>query len=221
MTNSEKSFWDHDTTSALTAITNESQEYLPADAHVTSTLDFLPGIHNLIDIERYSQYKKLLRITAYVMTLINKCRAQKNQEHYDFHFKTRTFDRIRASYIRKDVSSLLSIYYLPCRDCNHRKQVYTSTLSQTTETVSRRHRRHSLWGHDTQRAVARTRQIPIYFTCKTCVDPPDCHRRSFFSTSFWCYFSHHSSSTEVLDPVDSPVCPVSSPEVRDVQKSTR
>ena len=74
LTNSEKwHTWDHDTTSALTAITNESQEYLPADIHVTSTLDFLPGIHNLIDIERYSQYKKLLRITAYVMRIINNC----------------------------------------------------------------------------------------------------------------------------------------------------
>ena len=81
--------------------------------------------------------------------------------------------------------------------------------------------RHSMWGQDTQRAVARTRQIPIPFIRKTCVDPSDCHRRSFFSTSYWCNFSHHSSSTEVLDPVDSPMCPVSSLEVCWVQKNIR
>ena len=80
LTNSKKwPTWDHDTTSALTVITNESQEYLPADTHVTSTLDFLPGIHSLIDIERYSQYEKLLRISAYVMRFINNRRAQKTK----------------------------------------------------------------------------------------------------------------------------------------------
>ena len=37
----------------------------------------------------------------------------------------------------------------------------------------------------------------------------------------WCYFSHHSFQTEALDPVRSPVYPVSNPEVCDVQDNIR
>ena len=32
------------------------------------------GIHNLIDIDRFSRYRKLIRVTAYVMRFIQNCR---------------------------------------------------------------------------------------------------------------------------------------------------
>ena len=68
---------EYDTRSALTAITDESQEYLPADTHVTSMVEFSPGMHKFIDIWGFSQYKKLLRVTAYVMRFVNNCQAKK------------------------------------------------------------------------------------------------------------------------------------------------
>ncbi|XP_053372954.1 uncharacterized protein LOC123560639 [Mercenaria mercenaria] len=40
-----------------------------------NTIVGINGIHNIMDVNRFSNYRKLLRVTAYVMRFIDKCRS--------------------------------------------------------------------------------------------------------------------------------------------------
>ena len=52
----------------LLATTDEQQDEVQTQTE--------PGIHNVIDIKKFSIYKKLIRVTAYVIRFINLCKAK-------------------------------------------------------------------------------------------------------------------------------------------------
>ncbi|XP_045208291.2 uncharacterized protein LOC123560095 [Mercenaria mercenaria] len=61
---------EHPTPALVTATDN--QEILREQ--VSSSTGCETGIHKIIDIQRYSYYKKLLRVTAYVLSFVQRCR---------------------------------------------------------------------------------------------------------------------------------------------------
>ncbi|XP_053407994.1 uncharacterized protein LOC128559685 [Mercenaria mercenaria] len=59
-------------TTKQTAINNSCTYNMP---HQNNTIVEFNGIHNIMDVNRFSNYRKLLRFTAYVMRFIDKCRS--------------------------------------------------------------------------------------------------------------------------------------------------
>lgn len=57
----------------------EEQVTKADDTHVNFSTT---GIHSVFDVERFSRYKTLLRVTAYVMKFINMCRSKNTDNRY-------------------------------------------------------------------------------------------------------------------------------------------
>ena len=63
--------WDIEKTATLTSLTESESEQ--CDTCLSVQVDRL---HEIVDVSRYSDYRKLLRVTAYVMRFVANCRAR-------------------------------------------------------------------------------------------------------------------------------------------------
>ncbi|XP_063400135.1 uncharacterized protein LOC134684760 [Mytilus trossulus] len=82
------------------------------------------GIHDLVEIERFSSYKKLLRTTAYVLRFIQNCRISKE-------------DRTFGSCDVKEIQKSAQFWIRSCQILNYPEEYDTLVKGDRTKNLSR------------------------------------------------------------------------------------
>ena len=70
--------WDTLPTAVCTTLLEDCHEHVIETTPATSRPVDVIGIHNVIDVKRFSKLRKLIRITAYVLRFIRNCRLDKS-----------------------------------------------------------------------------------------------------------------------------------------------
>ncbi len=73
--------WNHDSMLVQTIIdeqTTSNDEQTSNVRKQQNTTENATCMHNIIDVDRYSRYSKLLRVTAYVLRFVHNCRVQQH-----------------------------------------------------------------------------------------------------------------------------------------------
>ena len=70
--------WDTLPTAVCTTCMEDCHEHVIETTPATSPSVDVIGIHNIIDVTRFSKLRKLIRITVYVLRFIRNCRLEKS-----------------------------------------------------------------------------------------------------------------------------------------------
>ena len=174
----------------LLATTDEQQDEVQTQTE--------PGIHNVMDIKKFSIYRKLIRVTAYVIRFINLCKAKLRTSRSLSCIKPLTVPELQEAE---------KLWLLSCQSTSYHAEI-TSLKSKAKRTTLVKQLQLFLDQEGFIRCGGRIHnayQIPISTSSKASINKHDSLRRARDSTTPWHECTCQSYTPEILDTVDTPV----------------